>query len=58
MYRRYWKLLPAWGGVNYSRITMVNGEEIPIGMKEYNALLDLIQDEWEGIRVLPHVLDL
>lgn len=37
---------------------MVNGEEIPIGMKEYNALLDLIQDEWEGIRVLPHVLDL
>lgn len=37
---------------------MVNGEEIPIGMKEYNALLDLIQDECEGIRVLPHVLDL
>ena len=43
---------------NYSRITMVNGEEIPIGIKEYNALLALIQDEWEGIRVLPHVLDL
>ncbi|MBQ4589005.1 MAG: hypothetical protein IJA95_06940 [Bacteroidaceae bacterium] len=40
---------------NYIRITMVNGEEIPIGMKEYNALLALIQDEWEGIRVLPCV---
>lgn len=52
------KITSSMGGINYSRITMVNGEEIPIGMKEYNALLDLIQDEWEGIRVLPHVLDL
>lgn len=43
------------GCINYSRITMVNGEEIPISTKEYNALLDLIQDEWEGIRVLPCV---
>ena len=43
---------------NYIRITMVNGEEIPIGTKEYNELLHLIQDEWEGIRVLPHVPDL
>ena len=40
---------------NYSRITMVDGEEIPIGTKEYNELLHLIQDEWEGIRVLPCV---
>lgn len=40
---------------NYIRITMVNGEEIPIGTKEYNELLNLIQDEWEGIRVLPCV---
>ena len=44
--------------LDYSRIIMVNGEEIPIGMKEYYALLHLIQDEWEGIRVLPHELDL
>lgn len=49
------EITSSMGGVNYSRITMVNGEEIPIGMKEYNALLDLIQDEWEGIRVLPCV---
>lgn len=40
---------------NFSRITMVNGEEIHIGMKEYYALLGLIQDEWEGIKVLPSV---
>ena len=40
---------------NYIRITMVNGEEIPIGTKEYYALLDLIQGEWEGIRGLPCV---
>ena len=40
---------------SYSRITMVNGEEIPIGTKEYYALLHLIQDEWEGIRALPCV---
>ena len=43
---------------NYIRITMVNGEEIPISTKEFDALLFLIQDEWEGIRVLPHVPDL
>lgn len=49
------KITSSMGGINYSRITMVNGEEIPIGMKEYNALLDLIQAEWEGIRVLPCV---
>ena len=40
------------GCINYSRITMVNGEEIPIGTKEYYVLLNLIQDEWEGIRAL------
>lgn len=44
--------------LNYSRITMVNGEEIPIGTKEYYELIHLIQGEWEGIRGLPHVLDL
>lgn len=43
------------GCINYSLITMVNGEEIPIGTKEYNELIHLIQDEWEGIRVLPCV---
>lgn len=42
---------------DYSRITMTNGEEIPLSRKEYNALLHLIQDEWEGIRVLPCVKD-
>ena len=46
------------GCINYSLITMVNGEEIPISTKEYNELLHLIQDEWEGIRVLPCVQNL
>lgn len=43
------------GGHDYSIIKMVNGEEISIGTKEYNALLGLIQGEWEGIKVLPCV---
>lgn len=44
-----------WWNIDYNCITMTNGEEIHIGMKEYYALLDLIQDEWEGIKVLPSV---
>lgn len=49
------EITSSMGCVNYSRITMTNGEEIPISTKEYNVLLDLIQDEWEGIKVLPSV---
>ena len=52
------EITSSMGCINYSRITMVNGEEIPIGTKEYNELLHLIQDEWEGIRVLPCVQNL
>ena len=46
------EITSSMGCFNYSRITMVNGEEIPIGTKEYYELLHLIQDEWEGIRAL------
>lgn len=41
--------------VDYCRIIMSNGEEIFLGRKSYNALIDMIQDKWEGIRVLPCV---
>ena len=47
-----------WWNIDYNCITMTNGEEIPISTKEYNALLGLMQDEWEGIRVLPCVQNL
>lgn len=39
--------------LDFCRIVMSNGEDIPIGKKSYHALIGMIQDKWEGVRVLP-----
>ena len=43
-----------YSSANYEHriITLSNGEEIHLELSEYNTLIAMLQDEWEGIRVL------
>ena len=43
-----------YSSANYEHriITLSNGEDIHLGIPEYNTLIAMLQDDWKGIRVL------